>query len=78
MESDGANGLLAAQARAARRAVDLSADLERRADRLLAVAPKLRAKAANMVVERSGPAMWTARSFCTGSTRSIPRGEWQA
>ncbi|MER8460714.1 DUF1403 family protein [Mesorhizobium sp. M1300] len=52
MESDGAKGLLAAQARAALRAVDLSADLERRADRLLAVAPKLRAKAANMVVER--------------------------
>lgn len=51
-ESDGAKGLLAAQARAALRAIDLSADLERRADRLLAVAPKLRAKAANMVVER--------------------------
>ncbi|MER8556611.1 DUF1403 family protein [Mesorhizobium sp. M1217] len=47
-----AKALLAAQARAALRAIDLSAELERRADRLLAVAPKLRAKAANMVVER--------------------------
>lgn len=47
-----AKGLLAAQARAALRAIDLSAELERRADRLLAVAPKLRAKAADMVVER--------------------------
>ncbi|MER9159185.1 DUF1403 family protein [Mesorhizobium sp. M0778] len=47
-----AKALLAAQARAALRAIDLSAELERRADRLLAVAPKLRAKAADMVVER--------------------------
>jgi hypothetical protein len=47
-----AKSLLAAQARAALRAIDLFAELERRADRLLAVAPKLRAKAANAVVER--------------------------
>ncbi|RWN59656.1 MAG: DUF1403 family protein [Mesorhizobium sp.] len=47
-----AKSLLAAQARAALRAIDLSTELERRADRLLAVAPKLRAKAADMVVER--------------------------
>ena len=47
-----AKNLLAAQARAALRAIDLSAELERRADRLLAVAPKLRAKAADSVVER--------------------------
>ncbi|SFJ43046.1 DUF1403 family protein [Aerobium aerolatum] len=47
-----AKSLLAAQARAALRAIDLSAELERRADRLLAVAPKLRAKAAGLVVER--------------------------
>ncbi|MER9630973.1 DUF1403 family protein [Mesorhizobium sp. M0296] len=47
-----AKGLLAAQARAALRAIDLSADLERRADRLLAVAPKLRAKAADAVVDK--------------------------
>ncbi|WP_156939476.1 DUF1403 family protein [Mesorhizobium sp. LNHC229A00] len=39
--------MLAAQARAALRAIDLSAGLERRADRLLAVAPKLRAKGAD-------------------------------
>lgn len=44
--------LLAAQARATLRAVDLSAELGRRADRLLAVAPKLRARAADAVVER--------------------------
>lgn len=47
---DRTKALLAAQARAALRAVDLSAELERRADRLLAVAPKLRAKAADAVV----------------------------
>ncbi|PSM16341.1 DUF1403 family protein [Nitratireductor sp. StC3] len=49
---EGAKNLLAAQARAALRAIDLSAELERRANRLLAVAPKLRAKAADLVVER--------------------------
>ncbi len=47
-----AKGLLAAQARAALRAVDLSTELERRAEKLLAVAPKLRAKAADKVVDR--------------------------
>jgi hypothetical protein len=47
-----AKSLLAAQARAALRAIDLSAELGRRADRLLAVAPKLRAKASDSVVER--------------------------
>ncbi|QND62070.1 DUF1403 family protein [Mesorhizobium huakuii] len=51
-EADLAKSLLAAQARAALRAIDLSAELERRAERLLVVAPKLRAKAADMVVER--------------------------
>ena len=50
-EADLAKSLLAAQARAALRAIDLSAELGRRADRLLAVAPKLRAKAADAVVE---------------------------
>jgi hypothetical protein len=44
--------LLAAQARAALRAFDLSAELGRRSERLLAVAPKLRAKAADTVVDR--------------------------
>lgn len=47
-----AKTLLAAQGRAALRAVDLSVELGRRADRLLAVAPKLRAKAADAVVNR--------------------------
>ena len=51
-ESDRAKSLLFAQARAALRAIDLSAELERRADRLLAVAPKLRAKAADAVVDK--------------------------
>lgn len=47
-----AKGLLAAQARAALRAIDLSADLGRRAEKLLAVAPKLRAKGADAIVNR--------------------------
>jgi hypothetical protein len=47
-----AKSLLAAQARAALRAVDLSAELGRRSERLLAVAPKLRARASDLVVER--------------------------
>lgn len=47
-----AKSLLAAQARAALRAIDLAAEFERRAGRLLAVAPKLRAKAADAVVEK--------------------------
>lgn len=44
--------LLATLACTALRAMDLSADLERRAERLLAVAPKLRARAADSVVHR--------------------------
>jgi hypothetical protein len=51
-EPDRVKSLLTAQARAALRAIDLSAEFERRADRLLAVAPKLRAKAADKVVEK--------------------------
>lgn len=47
-----AKSVLAAQARAALRAIDLSAELGRRAEKLLAVAPKLRAKAADAVVGR--------------------------
>jgi len=46
-----AKSLLAAQARAALRAIDLSTELERRAEKLLAVAPKLRAKGAETVVD---------------------------
>ncbi|WP_353728480.1 DUF1403 family protein [Mesorhizobium sp.] len=48
--TDRTKSLLAAQARAALRAIDLSAELGRRADRLLAVAPQLRAKAADAIV----------------------------
>ena len=44
--------LLAAQARAALHAIDLSADLRRRAERLLAIAPKLRARGAEGIIER--------------------------
>lgn len=47
-----AKSLLAAQARAALRAIDVSAELGRRAEKLLAVAPKLRAKAADAVVDK--------------------------
>ncbi|MGY6709012.1 MAG: DUF1403 family protein [Rhizobiaceae bacterium] len=50
-EVDRAKALLAAQARAALRAIDLSAELGRRAEKLLAVAPKLRAKGAKTVVD---------------------------
>jgi hypothetical protein len=44
--------LLAAQARTALRAIDLFGDLGRRAEKLLAVAPKLRAKGADAIVDR--------------------------
>gem|GEM_PF-259247 len=47
-----ARKLLVAQARAALRAIDLAAMLERRAQKLLAVAPKLRAKASGVVVAK--------------------------
>lgn len=51
-QSDRAKSLLAAQGHAAVRAIDLSAELGRRADRLLAVAPKLRARGAGAIVDR--------------------------
>ncbi|WP_108610788.1 DUF1403 family protein [Aminobacter sp. MSH1] len=50
--ADGRQRCLAAAARAAIEAVDLSAELARRAERLVAVAPKLRAKGSNAVVEK--------------------------
>ena len=51
-ESMRAKNLLAAQARAALRAIDLFAELGRRAEKLLAVAPKLRAKSADTIIDR--------------------------
>lgn len=70
-----AKSLLAAQARAALRAVDLSAALERRAEKLLGVAPKLRAKAAGMVVERllSNDAIVASEEIAGMSDRGLRR-----
>lgn len=50
-DADRAKDLLGAQARAALRAIDLSAELGRRSERLLAVAPKLRARASDLVID---------------------------
>lgn len=74
-ESDRAKSLLAAQARAALRAIDLFAELERRADRLLAVAPKLRAKAADAVVEKllSDDAIVASENIAGMSDRGLRR-----
>ncbi|RVC84046.1 DUF1403 family protein [Mesorhizobium sp. M4A.F.Ca.ET.022.05.2.1] len=74
-ESDRAKSLLAAQARAALRAIDLSAELERRAGRLLAVAPKLRAKAADAVVEKllSDDAIVASEKIAGMSDRGLRR-----
>lgn len=73
--SERAKGLLAAHAHAALRAIDLSAELERRADRLLAVAPKLRAKAADIVVERllSDDAIVASEKIAGMSDRGLRR-----
>jgi hypothetical protein len=51
-ENERAKTLLASQARAALRAIDLSAELGRRADKIIAVAPELRAKGAQAIVDR--------------------------
>ncbi|MER9560082.1 DUF1403 family protein [Mesorhizobium sp. M0323] len=73
--SEHAKSLLAAQARAPLRAIDLSAELERRADRLLAVAPKLRAKAADAVVEKllSDDAIVASENIAGMSDRGLRR-----
>lgn len=70
-----AKTLLAAQARAALRAVDLSADIERRADRLIAVAPSLRARGADVVVDRllSDDAIVASAKIAGMSDRSLRR-----
>ena len=74
-DPEGAKNLLAAQARAALRAIDLSAELERRAERLLAVAPKLRAKAADTVVEKllSDDAIVASEKIAGMSDRGLRR-----
>lgn len=68
-------GLLAAQARAALRAIDLFAEIGRRADRLLAVAPKLRAKAADAVVDKllSDDAIVASEKIAGMSDRGLRR-----
>ncbi|KQZ87946.1 hypothetical protein ASD64_19885 [Mesorhizobium sp. Root157] len=70
-----AKSLLAAQARAALRAIDLSAELGRRADRLLAVAPKLRAKGSALVVNRllSNDALVASEEIAGISDRGLRR-----
>lgn len=73
--SERAKILLAAQARGALRAVDLSADIERRADRLIAVAPGLRARGADVVVDRllSDDAIVASAKIAGMSGRSLRR-----
>ena len=70
-----AKSLLAAQARAALRAIDLSAEFDRRAEKLLAVAPKLRAKAAAVVVEKllSNDAIVASEKVAGMSDRGLRR-----
>lgn len=67
--------LLAAQTRAALRAIDLAAELERRAENLLAVAPKLRANAADAVVEKllSDDAIVASEKIAGMSDRGLRR-----
>ncbi|MBZ9806134.1 DUF1403 family protein [Mesorhizobium sp. ES1-6] len=74
-DSERAKGLLAAQARAALRAIDLSGEIERSADRLLAVAPKLRAKAADVVVDKllSDDAIVASEKIAGMSDRGLRR-----
>jgi hypothetical protein len=73
--SDGVKSLLAAQARAALRAIDLSVELGRRADRLSAAAPKLRARASDLVVEKllSGDAIVASERIAGMSDRGLRR-----
>jgi hypothetical protein len=74
-QADRVKSLLAAQARAALRAIDLSAGLGRRAERLLAVAPKLRSKGADTVVQKllSGDAMVASDPVAGMSDRALRR-----
>ena len=74
-EPERAKTLLAAQARAALNALDLFAELERRADRLIAVAPKLRARASDLVVDRllADDAIVASQKFSGMSDRGLRR-----
>ena len=73
--ADDGRKLLVAQARAALRAIDLSAMLAHRGQRLLAVAPKLRAKASDSVVELllSEDAIVASRHIAGISDRGLRR-----
>ncbi|MCO6389095.1 DUF1403 family protein [Aliihoeflea sp. 40Bstr573] len=73
--SESVKSLLAAQARTALRAIDLSTELGRRAEKLLAIAPKLRARGADAVVERllSGDAMVASDNVGGMSDRGLRR-----
>ncbi|TAN02006.1 MAG: DUF1403 family protein [Rhizobiaceae bacterium] len=77
IEDEGAwaKSLLAAQARAVLRAIDLSAELGRRSERLLAVAPKLRARASDLVIERllSDDAIVASEKIAGMSDRGLRR-----
>ena len=70
-----AKTLLAAPAQAALRFVDQSADIERRADRLIAVTPCLRACGASVVVNRllSDDAIVASDKIAGMSDRSLRR-----
>lgn len=74
-EGDRTKSLLAAQARAALRAIDLSVELGRRSERLLAAAPKLRARAADLVVEKllSDDAVVASEKIAGMSDRGLRR-----
>lgn len=75
IDSESVKSLLAAQARTALRAIDLSTELARRAEKLLAIAPKLRARGADAVVERllSGDAMVASDNVGAMSDRGLRR-----
>lgn len=74
-EGDRAKSMLAAQTGAALRAIDLSAELGRRSERLLAIAPKLRARASHLVVERllSDDAVVASENIAGMSDRGLRR-----
>lgn len=74
-EPDRVKTLLGGQARAALHAIDLSGEMGRRAERLLSVAPKLRARASDLVVERllSDDAIVASEKIAGMSDRGLRR-----